>query len=84
MILPKLEAAEERSHFDIHEYGSKILNAFPENEKDPTKSFEEIVAGHSSEEVSRYFLASLMLVSLNLHFCGTLLLIVYVVDCFEV
>jgi len=59
-IAPKLEAAEERSSFDIHEYGTKILNTF-NGEIGSKKQFAEIVAGEPREEVARYFLSSLML-----------------------
>lgn len=61
-IRPKLEAAEQRSSFDIHEYESKVLSAFSE-EIGCVKPFDEIVAGQPREEVARYFLATLVLVS---------------------
>lgn len=65
-ILPKLEAAEQRSSFDIHAYGTKVLDSFTEG-IGSLKSFQEVVVGEKREEVARYFLASLMLVSLIEH-----------------
>lgn len=61
-IIPKIEAAEQRSSFDIHAYGTKVLDSFTEG-IGSSKTFQEVVAGESREEVARYFLASLMLVS---------------------
>uniref|UniRef100_A0A1B6L672 Condensin-2 complex subunit H2 C-terminal domain-containing protein n=1 Tax=Graphocephala atropunctata TaxID=36148 RepID=A0A1B6L672_9HEMI len=59
-ITPKLLAAEERSSFDIHAYGGKVLDAFSE-QIGCVKPFEDIVVGQSREEVARYFLATLVL-----------------------
>ncbi|XP_046669796.1 condensin-2 complex subunit H2-like isoform X2 [Homalodisca vitripennis] len=59
-ITPKLMAAEERSSFDIHAYGGKVLESFSE-EIGSIKPFEDIVAGQPREEVARYFLATLVL-----------------------
>ena len=61
---------EERESFDIHVYGSRVLGTFPEN-PDSTQElreakflpFQEVVRSKPTEEVSRYFLATLQLVS---------------------
>ena len=58
---PKLEAVEKRGDFDIHEYGSKILNTFPSDNRKTTIQFQDVIAGSTPEEVSRLFLSSLML-----------------------
>ena len=51
MIGPRLEAVEKRIAFDIHAYGSKIINNFtPQRTEVP---FNTIVGGQKSEEVSR-------------------------------
>ncbi|QQP35899.1 Uncharacterized protein FKW44_020838 [Caligus rogercresseyi] len=60
-IRPKLEAVEARGAFNIHSYGSKIIEAFPRDNRKSTVSFQTIVKGTDKEEVSRYFLSCLML-----------------------
>lgn len=59
-ISPVLVLEEERQTFDIHAYGSKILQAFTDTER--VLSFKHLVADHSRKEVARMFLSSLMLV----------------------
>jgi len=61
MIGPRLENVEKRAAFDIHKYGSVILNSFPADDRKTTKKFSDVVRNCSREDTSRYFLASLML-----------------------
>eukprot|EP00088_Acartia_fossae_P054049 TRINITY_DN6179_c0_g1_i8.p1 TRINITY_DN6179_c0_g1~~TRINITY_DN6179_c0_g1_i8.p1 ORF type:complete len:544 (-),score=167.58 TRINITY_DN6179_c0_g1_i8:483-1889(-) len=61
MIAPRLQAVEKRKAFDIHEYGSQILDTFPSEEEHPTIRFSQVAQSKRKEEVSRYFLATLML-----------------------
>ena len=58
---PKLELVEQRGGFDIHEYGTKVLNKFPQDSRKTTIDFCDIGEGNTPEEVSRLFLSSLML-----------------------
>ena len=67
-IAPKLEAVERRGDFDVHAYGTKIMDHFDQNNGgNPAKSakttynFKELVVGKEKEEVARYFLSTLML-----------------------
>ncbi|XP_068083154.1 condensin-2 complex subunit H2 [Anabrus simplex] len=60
-IRPVLEAAEKRGHFDIHEYGSRVLECFPQGNRKTTIPFAAVVDGKPKDDVSRYFLSSLML-----------------------
>ncbi len=66
-IRPRLEAVEKRERFDIHRYGSDILEKFPRSERGDaaqrktTVTFKDCVAGKDKEEVCRYFLSALML-----------------------
>ena len=60
-IGPRLDAVEKRGNFDIHQYGSKILDHFPEGNAKTTITFIELAQGKEREEVARYFLSSLML-----------------------
>jgi len=55
------DAVERRGHFDIHQYGTKILERFPEGKAKTTITFNELAQGKEKEEVARYFLSSLML-----------------------
>ncbi|CAI4225893.1 unnamed protein product [Auanema sp. JU1783] len=58
-MVPLLEEEETRKEFDIHEYGSNALDLYSDTGE--TKTFSELVVGKKFFEVSRYFLASLML-----------------------
>lgn len=65
-IRPKLQTASERGSFDIHAYGTKIIKNLQTNSfKGPKESvpFKDIVQGEKSEDIPRFFLATLMLVS---------------------
>ncbi|KAH1027696.1 uncharacterized protein LOC109546262 isoform X1 [Dendroctonus ponderosae] len=66
-ITAKLKKVEEKD-FNIHEYGTKIINNMDINE---TKPFGSFVRGKSSAEVVRFFTSSLQLAStLNVEICG--------------
>jgi len=58
MIGPRLDRVEGRKAFDVHAYGSKILNSFSRSKAIP---FSGVVKGLKGEEVARYFLSTLML-----------------------
>ncbi|KAF0297809.1 Condensin-2 complex subunit H2 [Amphibalanus amphitrite] len=60
-VLPRLEREEKRSEFNIHDYGSRILERFPEGSAKTTVAFADIVKGEEAPEVARYLLSSLML-----------------------
>ena len=63
MIQPRLQEAESRRDFDIHEYGSQILDTFgSEAPVGSHTSFLHIVQMQPKNEVARYFLATLQLV----------------------
>lgn len=57
-ISNKLNQLEQHSDFDIHAYGTKIIDSFEAQED---KKFRDIVGGKTPGEVSRYFLATLQL-----------------------
>lgn len=57
-ISNKLEHMEQHSDFDIHAYGTKIIESL---EVKDSKKFKDIVQGKNAGEVSRYFLATLQL-----------------------
>ncbi|XP_076251033.1 uncharacterized protein LOC143190551 isoform X3 [Rhynchophorus ferrugineus] len=66
-ITPKLKRLNEND-FDIHEYGSKIIDNMAENE---TRNFGDLVNGKSSAEVVRYFISTLQLANtMNVEICG--------------
>ncbi|KHJ85625.1 hypothetical protein OESDEN_14644 [Oesophagostomum dentatum] len=52
-MLPLLEEEETRKEFDIHEYGDELLGMF--------KEVGELMEGRRRYEISRYFLACLMM-----------------------
>lgn len=58
-IQGKLAAEEEQKPFDVHSYGSDIINAF--HHVGETLPFEAIVGGMDVREIGRYFVSSLML-----------------------
>lgn len=66
-ITPKLKSLNEND-FDIHEYGSKIMDSMSVNE---TKPFSDLVDGKSSAEVVRCFISTLQLANtMNVEICG--------------
>uniref|UniRef100_A0A6A7FVC2 Condensin-2 complex subunit H2-like isoform X1 n=3 Tax=Hirondellea gigas TaxID=1518452 RepID=A0A6A7FVC2_9CRUS len=60
-VAPVLVLEEARQSFDIHKYGSQILDAFPEDGTGQLIPFRAIVADQPRKEVARLFLSSLML-----------------------
>ncbi|KAK6060003.1 hypothetical protein COOONC_02340 [Cooperia oncophora] len=58
-MMPILEEEETRKEFDIHEYGDHLLSMF--KEVGETKTLDELLVGRKKYEVSRYFLACLMM-----------------------
>ncbi|VEN33599.1 unnamed protein product [Callosobruchus maculatus] len=66
-ITPILKGLSE-SEFDIHEYGSAIMEGVDVGEKKP---FKEVVQGKPPSEVVRYFISSLQLANTgNIDICG--------------
>jgi len=66
MIGPRLDKVEQRKAFDVHAYGSHVLNTFPatatsSNKKPGPVDFADVVRGQRGEEVARFFLSTLML-----------------------
>lgn len=61
-LRPILADEERRTVFDVHEYGTRVLNCFQFIGQQ--KSFKDLVRGLCQEEVSRYFLSILMMVLL--------------------
>ncbi|CAJ0603286.1 unnamed protein product [Cylicocyclus nassatus] len=60
-MMPILEEEETRKEFDIHEYGNELLSMF--KEVGETKTMDELMDGRRRYEISRYFLACLMMVN---------------------
>ena len=54
---------EQREAFDIHKYGSKVIEGMQRNQQIP---FRRIVCGKPIFQICRLFLATLQLVSLGL------------------
>ena len=65
MTIPgtRLEEVEKRGNFDIHDYGTKIIDSLKNNNADQGSGvkFSEVAAGQPKEEVARLFLSTLML-----------------------
>ena len=64
----RLEEVEKRGNFDIHDYGTKIIDSLKNNNSAGGSSdqrsgvkFSEVAAGQPKEEVARLFLSTLML-----------------------
>ena len=64
MIRPRLLEAETRRDFDIHQYGSQILSEFGAEAPIGSRTrFSSVVRTLPKNEVARYFLATLQLVT---------------------
>jgi len=59
-LRPILKEEEKRIEFDIHQYGTQVLDCF--ETLGEQKSFKDLVGGLEQEEVARYFLSTLMMV----------------------
>ena len=63
----RLEEVEKRGNFDIHDYGTKIIDSLKNNNTTGSSDqvsgvkFSEVAAGQPKEEVARLFLSTLML-----------------------
>lgn len=67
MIQPRLQEAESRRDFDIHLYGSRIIEEFGSKAAIGSQcAFTKIVRDQPKNEVARYFLATLQLVCLTI------------------
>ena len=60
MIGPRLENLEKRKAFDIHAYGSQVIRECEASQKAEVP-FREVIKGQKKEEISRFFLSTLML-----------------------
>jgi len=71
LIAPRLERVSKRATFDINVYGSHILDSFPQENRKTVKRFGDIMRGKPQEDISRYFLSSLMLANCqNVEICS--------------
>jgi hypothetical protein len=68
-LKPILKESEKRNHFDIHEYGSKIIDCFPQEYDEerlkrqrPSISFGQMMETKGQDYTARYFLSTLQLV----------------------
>ena len=52
MIGPRLESLEKRKAFDVHAYGSKVINKCEDQEKTEVP-FKDVIRGEKKEEVCR-------------------------------
>ena len=68
MIGPRLETVEKRNAFDIHAYGSRVLNNFTPQRT--VVSFDSVVRGQKGEEVSRYLNSSIKVNVFNFNILG--------------
>ncbi|XP_044258372.1 uncharacterized protein LOC123007251 [Tribolium madens] len=67
-IVPILKNLENKSDFNIHEYGSKIMDPLEVGEQ---QLFRDIVQGKNATEVTRFFVATLQLANtLNIEITG--------------
>lgn len=68
MIKPRLQEAESRRDFDIHVYGSHILNSFgPDAAMGSLTTLSNVMDKEPKHELARYFLAALQLVSIIIY-----------------
>eukprot|EP01097_Dermamoeba_algensis_P008974 TRINITY_DN6186_c0_g1_i1.p1 TRINITY_DN6186_c0_g1~~TRINITY_DN6186_c0_g1_i1.p1 ORF type:complete len:622 (-),score=203.35 TRINITY_DN6186_c0_g1_i1:18-1883(-) len=60
-LQPVLDDQEHHPVFDIHEYGSKLLDLFPKNKAQPSCALGDLIGKVEMYEVSRYFTSALQL-----------------------
>lgn len=60
-LKPILKQSQERGHFDIHEYGTGVLDSF---ERDTVEcTFADVMRDKPKDSIARFFLSTLMLVN---------------------
>lgn len=69
-LKPILALSEKRNHFDIHAYGTEIINSFgPEVAEEPSSpqliNFAQVMEQKQEDFTARYFLSMLMLANTN-------------------
>lgn len=69
-LKPILKESEARNHFDIHEYGTEIIDSFPSSSKTsqtnrPKTTLGNILDGKERYSTARYFLSMLQLANTN-------------------
>ncbi|XP_055584706.1 uncharacterized protein LOC129737571 [Uranotaenia lowii] len=67
-LKPILIQSEKRNHFDIHAYGTEIIDSFPadvEPEKAAPINFAHVMENKQQDCTARYFLSMLMLANTN-------------------
>lgn len=62
-LKPILQKARQQGHFEMHEYGTRVLEAFPSTANTAEISFADVMHDKPDDSVARYFLSSLMLVN---------------------
>ncbi|XP_067129705.1 condensin-2 complex subunit H2 [Centruroides vittatus] len=67
-IQPKLQEEEKHEPFDIHVYGTRILDCYSNNNRKQTVNFSTMCKKKKRWEICRYFLATLQLANnYNVH-----------------
>uniref|UniRef100_A0A1Y9G8E5 Condensin-2 complex subunit H2 C-terminal domain-containing protein n=1 Tax=Anopheles albimanus TaxID=7167 RepID=A0A1Y9G8E5_ANOAL len=66
-LKPLLLESEKRNHFDIHEYGTEIIDAFGEDAGPTTGGITlgQVLENKPPHSIARYFLSALMLANTN-------------------
>lgn len=60
-LKPILKEAHEKGHFEIHQYGTRVLESFQTDDIDV--SFADVMQNKPEDSIARYFLSTLMLVN---------------------
>ncbi|XP_050084365.1 uncharacterized protein LOC126570564 [Anopheles aquasalis] len=66
-LKPLLRESERRNHFDIHAYGTEIIDAFAEDASPTTGgiTLSQVLENKPPHSIARYFLSALMLANTN-------------------
>lgn len=64
-VKPFLDEVDKRESFDIHLYGSRILNSFEDSNRKQSKTFKQICQNKQKWEIHRYFMALLPLANIG-------------------
>ena len=74
-VLPRLQEEETHQPFDINTYGSSVIDNL---NKGNVIKFQRLVQGKPVFEICRTFLASLMLVSIDIYYDNTCIIIYHI------
>lgn len=62
-LKPILKESQARGHFEIHDYGTRVMESFGDGDHQQEITFGDVMQNKPGDSIARYFLSTLMLVN---------------------